>query len=216
MEADLTKDIPWLASKLYIRTAYPKIKGGTYGVNTERWHVTFLDFREDIPDCFLTSGVSTPIVGQNVVFEVETIREFGESLFFEPVPQEMLVTAATRPQVRVDIDGVPAACRNLNCDYLYVTPAAEVTAIAYDSVNQVLSVTGVNLPTTDLKSLSLGDVVCPSITSNDGSNIVCDMSSADKPTAGSYTTVNLIDSLGRAGHASGIVPIDISLIVTDV
>jgi len=43
---------------------------------------------------------------------------------FEPIPMEMLYTSATRPQILVEVDGVSAACANLNCDYLYIDSSA--------------------------------------------------------------------------------------------
>jgi endonuclease/exonuclease/phosphatase family metal-dependent hydrolase len=42
----------------------------------------------------------------------------------------MLYTAATRPQVLVTVDGMSAACANLNCDYMYVDTDALVTSQA--------------------------------------------------------------------------------------
>ena len=42
----------------------------------------------------------------------------------------MLYTAATRPQVLVTVDGMPAACAHLNCDYMYVETDALITSQA--------------------------------------------------------------------------------------
>ena len=39
---------------------------------------------------------------------------------FEPVGLEFLYSDAQSPQVLVDVDGLPALCVNLNCDYAYV------------------------------------------------------------------------------------------------
>ena len=40
----------------------------------------------------------------------------------------MIYTAATRPQVLVTVEGMSAACANLNCDYLYVDSTSLVTS----------------------------------------------------------------------------------------
>lgn len=46
---------------------------------------------------------------------------------FEPVGLEFLYSDASSPQVLVNIDGLPAVCPNLNCDYAYVTASALIT-----------------------------------------------------------------------------------------
>ena len=81
----------------------------------------------DMPQCYITTGINEPLTGENPQFYATTIREFGASIMFEPIPSEMLWTAATRPQVLVNVEGIPAACANNNCDYLYVDTTATIT-----------------------------------------------------------------------------------------
>jgi hypothetical protein len=124
----------------------------------------------DMPQCYLTPGASVPLSGENPFFEASTLTEFGETLMFEPIPQEMLYTAETRPQVLVNVDGVPAACANLNCDYMYVDTSALITGQSLLNGN-TLSITGQNLPT-DLKDVRLGSVGCGLVTGTD-TEITC-------------------------------------------
>ena len=110
-----------------------------------------------MPQCYLTTGIENPISGSNPRFESTTIAEYGETLMFEPIPLEMLYTAATRPQVLVNVDGMSAACANLNCDYLYVDTPALVTSQAING--NTLTIRGKDLPTS-LIDVRLGDVGC--------------------------------------------------------
>lgn len=58
---------------------------------------------------------------------------------------EMLYTSVTKPQVLMTIDGLEAACANVDCDYEYVTPAAEVTGFTVNGLDVTIS--GTSLPT---------------------------------------------------------------------
>jgi hypothetical protein len=66
---------------------------------------------------------------------------------FEPVGLEFLYSDAQSPQVLVNVDGLPALCVNLNCDYNYVEPNTIITGQTYNPSTKVLIVTGTNLPT---------------------------------------------------------------------
>jgi hypothetical protein len=136
-----------------------------------------------MPQCFLTSGVNTPLTGNNIAFKAETLQNYGSTLMFEPVPMEMLYTSVTSPQILVEVDGVPAACVNLNCDYLYRTSSATVTGMSL--AGNVLTVTGSNLPT-KLIDVRLGEVGCGA-TSGSITSVTCTLTK--KPAAGTYTTV---------------------------
>ena len=43
---------------------------------------------------------------------------------FESIGTEFLSTNAQSPQVMVSVNGLPALCPNLNCDYVYIAPTA--------------------------------------------------------------------------------------------
>jgi len=117
--------------------------------------------------------------------------EYGQSLLFEPIPMEMLYTAATRPQILVEVDGVPAACKNVNCDYLYIAETSSVDSMSISGND--ITIQGTNLPT-DIENVILGDVECGATTS-DGSTITCALS--DDPCAGDYTSVQVITTGGQ-------------------
>jgi hypothetical protein len=137
----------------------------------------------DMPQCFLTSGNITSLTGSNIAFKNETLQNYGDTLMFEPVPMEMLYTSVTRPQILVEVDGVPAACVNLNCDYLYTSSSAIVTGMSLSGNN--LTVTGSNLPT-KFMDVRLGEVGC-GVTSGTKTSVTCTLTK--KPAAGTYTTV---------------------------
>lgn len=117
MEVDLGKDIPFLNSMIYVRKI--NNKSGFYVENFRKFSIEFIEFNRDMPQCSLKSSISDPITGNNVVLKSTTLHEYADSLFFEPIPSEMLFTPATKPQISVSVDGITAACANLNCDYLY-------------------------------------------------------------------------------------------------
>lgn len=108
---------------------------------------------------------------------------------------------------------MPAACRNLNCDYLYVDVDAQVEQISLLS-DTILEIRGVQLPTDDLQSVSLGSVECSSFTQDSPELITCQLS--DQPTAGSYTSVNVVGPLGKAKVDAAITPVDVALVVGTV
>lgn len=131
--------------------------------------------------------MNTPLVGQNLVLTSETLHEYGQNLFFEPIPQEFMVTPAMAPQVLVEIDGVPAACASLNCDYLYANSVAEITAISLTGLD--LSITGTGFVDAELIDVRLGEVSCGPTTPTSATLIECTLMNA--PAAGSYTSVEV-------------------------
>lgn len=44
------------------------------------------------------------------------------------------------------MDGLPAVCKNLTCDFEYIIPEGEVTGFSYDPDTMLLNISGVNLP----------------------------------------------------------------------
>lgn len=50
---------------------------------------------------------------------ITVLRPYGESLFFEVIPMEMLRTDEQTPQILVKIDGMSALCLDMNCDFTY-------------------------------------------------------------------------------------------------
>jgi len=65
-----------------------------YRENGVAFAVIFDGYHGDVPECTISSGVTNPMTGNNVVFSTETIRPYGSNLMFEPIPLSMLYTDA--------------------------------------------------------------------------------------------------------------------------
>lgn len=95
----------------------------------------------------IISGVDTPLTGYNLqTNNSKYIEASNDIIFYEAIPFEMLRTYETEPQVRVWVGDYPAVCKNLECNYLYVEPAGEVTAFTYTDGTRELVLTGIDLP----------------------------------------------------------------------
>lgn len=127
---------------------------------------------------------------------------------YEPLPFEFLYTNESEPQVLMTVNGVEVACTNLDCNYNYVAPEAQITGLEYTGTT--LTITGENFKKPILK-ITLGNIECKNVqVSSDNSTITCQVT----PAAGSWKPV-VIDTFG-------IIPvvceetIDVSLSFTDV
>jgi len=117
--------------------------------------------------------------------------------------------------VLVDVDGLPALCVNLNCDYNYVAATSEITLQSYDQNTKVIVVNGTSLPTTGL-TLSFGGATCLDSTPSSAfteTQITCTLKNA--PRAGDHK-VEIRDSKGLIPFASGVADINIPLVITSV
>lgn len=94
----------------------------------------------------IESSNTTALAGDNVTFSSNTTVPFGQNVFYEPIPFEWLRTYETKPQVVVTVNGQPAVCHNLTCDYNYTIPQGEVTAFTYNAQSNQLVITGTDLP----------------------------------------------------------------------
>lgn len=94
-----------------------------------------------------TSGLDTPLGGTNVQFHSNVSIPFNNNLFYEPVPFDMLRTYETKPQIVVSVNGEPAVCHNMTCDYTYVEPVGEVTSFTWTDAQNELTIVGSDLPT---------------------------------------------------------------------
>lgn len=117
----------------------------------------------------------------------------------------MLYTAATRPQVLVTVDGMSAACANLNCDYMYVDTDALVTSQAING--NTLTIQGSNLPTS-LIDVRLGDVGCGPTTGT-ATQITCTLTAG--AAAGTYAKVQVQSADGLVPVDASVTPITVSL-----
>ena len=92
------------------------------------------------------SGVDTLLGGSNVTFYQNVSQEASDNLFYEPVPFDMLRTYETKPQIVVSVNGEPAVCHNMTCDYTYTEPVGEVTSFTWTDASNELTLVGTGLP----------------------------------------------------------------------
>jgi len=91
--------------------------------------INFHGYAGDVPQCTIKSGTKTALSGgTNFAFSGTTIREYGKSIMFEPIPLYMLHHNAEKPQVTVKVNGIEGVCPNFNCDYSYAVATSSVTA----------------------------------------------------------------------------------------
>lgn len=160
--------------------------------------IIFQDIHEDVPQCTLETSVSNPIVGNNVVFNASTMREYGQNLMFEPVPLEFIYADAQKPQVMISVNGVVGVCPEFNCDYLYIDTASEIqTQTLTNGVD--LTITGVGLPTEDIQ-VKFANAECTGTITVSDTEITCSLNFL--PAAGSWD-VKLIDYRGYIPIADG-------------
>ena len=203
IEIAINENIPFLAGRVNVKDLH--VPNQHYWENARRFSITFSGLEVDAPQCYATSGVTTPITGNNVAFSSSTISEYGSNKFFEPIPMEMLFSSVTKPQILVNVDGIPAACVYDNCGYLYTVSAAEVTGQSL--AGNVLTVTGTNLPT-DLTDVMLGDVGCGPVTGS-ATTVTCTL--LKNPAAGSYDAVDVFSADGRVPVNAGVNAISVAL-----
>jgi len=102
IERDLEANIPFLYYKTQVRHLYDF----GYYENGRTLAIIFSDLEEDVEQCTIQSGVNDPIQGATPVFESTTLRQYGDGLYFEAVPLEMLFSDVTSPQVEITVNGI--------------------------------------------------------------------------------------------------------------
>lgn len=198
--------IPHLQFKIYVRNLFEY----QYKENGVAFAVLFQDYHGDAPECTISSGTTTPLTGNAVVFETETIREYGQNLMFEPVPLSMLYTDAQQPQVLLTVNGIEGVCPEFNCDYIYVSTSSLITSQSLSGSR--VTVGGVDLPTSNELQVKLSNAQC-SIVSASSTQITCDLDIL--PAAGSWN-VKVTDEFGLIPLDTGVALIDIGLTIDSV
>ena len=120
------------------RDAIEVVKNDTE--NSRGFFIRFTGIQGDPGQYEIISGVDTPLTGDDLYFKAQTLIPYGQNLFYNPVPFEMLRTYETKPQLLVTVDGVPAVCHNLTCDFAYINPDSEMVGFTYDETTRVLDV----------------------------------------------------------------------------
>ena len=121
----IDQGIPFAAGRVWVREIGDSDE--PYWQNRRRFNVLFQGVEHDVPQCYLDDA-SSGITGQNPYFTSETQVNYADHLLWEAIPLDWLYTEATKPQVLVTIDGLPALCANLNCDYMYTLSGGSITS----------------------------------------------------------------------------------------
>lgn len=118
----------------------------------------FKGYNQDPGQFEIVSGEDNPLPEHAFLF-AETIQEYGTNIFYEAIPFEMIHTDEVLPQVKVSVNGLPAVCKNLTCDFSYIESSYEITAFSLDDSEQTLTIEGVSLPE-NITSISFTNVDC--------------------------------------------------------
>lgn len=134
-----------------------------------------------------------------------TTRNYSSNLFYQPIPFEMLKTYETKPQLVVDVGGLPAACHNLSCDFSYIQNVGEITSFQFTESTKKLVITGTDLPKnfSNIATIEYAQSFCtPDETvALDGTSITCTLNR--NPTCGNWKPI-LISTLGKIGLNSNV------------
>ena len=89
--------------------------------------------------------------------ETRILQTYGPSIFYPVIPFEMVYTNEVAPQVVVSIDGLPAVCAGMQCDYIYEEPTSLVTSMIVDALEVTIVGSGLTL---ELESVTLAKTDC--------------------------------------------------------
>jgi hypothetical protein len=173
--------------------------------------IRFLGVNEDPGQFEIMSADDEPLDGGNVTFESLTVQPYSTNIFYEPIPFEMLKTFETKPQLIVSVDGLPAVCHNLTCDYTYTVPVGEVTSFTFDDASSSLVLTGTGFDAEITKvEFALSDCTVDASTLS-ATNLECTLASA--PTCGEWKPI-LTSSLGIIPNAIAMTATTVSCAMT--
>jgi len=139
---------------------------GTYKYpdNGFRFQIHFIGGNENYGQFLVETGEADTLKGYNVTYFNRTVVNKHDNVFYEPIPFEMVKTYETKPQVIVNIDGEPAVCHSMACDFTYVDPVGEISTMAFDgSVGDFgkVTVSGTDLPAIeDIVEMLFADTPC--------------------------------------------------------
>jgi len=192
-------------------------EGHKYGYkeNGVSFYVDFGGLNYDVKELEVVPSDTQPITGTNLTFNVTSLRKYSTNLFYGPIPFEMLKTYETKPQLTVEVNGLPAACHNLSCDFSYIANVGEVTAFQFTEATKKLVITGTDLPKnfTQIETIEFAQSFCtPDTTVTlDGTSITCTLNR--NPTCGNWKPI-LVSSLGKIGLATAVADQSIQCSIT--
>lgn len=163
------------------------------------------DYYKGDPGLFeLESSADTPLAGPTYTLNTVVEQAYdGSVIFYTPIPYDMLKTSHLNPQILMTVDGLPVACRTIDCDYLYETAAAEITQQAQVS-GSTLTITGTGFPD-NVKKVEYADSLCV-VTSISATQIVCTLENT--PAAGLHYP--------KVTSYQGLIPINNAISKNDI
>ena len=159
IDFNIQLQIPHLQFKVWVRPSHDY----EYKVNGVKFILHFTDYHGDVGECRIESSTDTPIVGDNVQYNTVTVHNYGDNLFWEPVPLEFIYTDAEKPQVLVNVNGIAGVCPDFNCDFMYEEPVGQITEQILDADGVSLTIRGTNLPVDDV-TVRLANSQCTTVT----------------------------------------------------
>lgn len=100
---------------------------------------------------------------EDITFTTDVTVPYDASvLFYENIPYDMLRTVHSNPQVLMTVDDLPVACREVDCDYLYIDTTPLVTGIAASNGNNAgdsMTISGSNFEDY-VKLIEFADTTC--------------------------------------------------------
>jgi len=75
----------------------------------------------------------------------------------------MINTDSQTPQILLTIDGMPALCLDMNCDFAYTETTSTLNTQALDDTS-LLTLTGVELPDATSDIIQFGPIKCTPVT----------------------------------------------------
>lgn len=191
VEDRLSKAFPWLSFGV---SAFMSNRRFTDQENGIQIIMTVEGVQGNIPLCTIVPPSENKASYPEDFALSTTTREqsWGENLWFNPVPLEMLYTPALTPQVLVKIDGLEAICKDDNCGYSYIEAVGGLTDV--QKTDDDLTVSGTLLDhtqacvsgeTEELK-VTLGDSQCEISPGADLSSGAFDCTLTSAPMAGDH------------------------------
>lgn len=196
----ISEECPGFKDKIQVQhnnTYYDRSLGRAF-------YIRFVGYNDDPGQFEFVSDEDVPITGQDVKFIAQTVTPYGSNLFYEPIPFEMLKTYETKPQVIVNVNGLPAVCHNLTCDFTYTAAVGQVTAASFDESTKKVVIAGTELPSklADIQSVYFALTECQVDESTLSSeNVECTL--ALDPTCGDHLPI-ITSKFGRIPYADGL------------
>jgi len=98
----------------------------------------------------------------SISFSSSTLVSYdASSLYYSPIPFDMIKTQHTNPQIVMVADNMPVACRTVDCDFVYVAEASEIASfsVSGNTAGSTLTINGADFPDS-VKHIFFGNSPC--------------------------------------------------------